>query len=452
MCMKNDKTELFETKPIPKAVAELSIPTILSTLVMMLYNLADTYFVGMLNDPIQNAAVTLAAPVMLAFNAINNLFGVGSSSVMSRALGRKDHETVRSASCFSFYCALLCAALISLGYIIFRTPVLNLLGADSQTADATSRYMLWTVACGACPAIMNVVMSYMIRSEGFAMHAGIGMMSGCMLNILFDPFFILPQFLNMGAAGAGLATFAANCIACIYFFVLLKVRKNSTYISLNPKFIRTPKAVVLDIFGIGIPASIQNLLNVTGMTILNNFTSAYGSDAVAAMGIAHKVNMIPLYLSMGLSQGVMPLISYNYTGGDHKRLKDSISYVSKLMLFVAFTLAVIVFIESGFIMRMFIKNTAVVFYGGTFLKLMSIGIPFIAVDFFAVAIYQALGKGKYSLIFAILRKIVLEIPFIIVLNYIYPLYGMAFSQTAAEIVLSVAAVMVLRKIIKELNI
>lgn len=450
--MKNDKTELFETKPIPKAVAELSIPTILSTLVMMLYNLADTYFVGMLNDPIQNAAVTLAAPMMLAFNAINNLFGVGSSSVMSRALGRKDYDTVRSASCFSFYCAFLCAAVISLVYIMFRVPVLNLLGADNQTADATARYMLWTVACGACPAILNIVLSYMIRSEGFAMQAGIGMMSGCLLNILFDPFFILPQFLNMGAAGAGLATFTANCIACIYFLVLLKTRKNSTYISLNPKYIRIPKAVALDIFGIGIPASIQNLLNVTGMTILNNFTSSYGSDAVAAMGIAHKVNMIPLYLSMGLSQGIMPLISYNYTGGNHKRLKDSISFVSKLMLSVAVVLAVIVFIESEFILRVFIKNSSVVAYGSSFLRLMSIGIPFLAVDFFAVAVFQSLGKGKYSLIFAILRKIILEIPFIILLNALFPLYGMAFSQTAAEIVLSAAAVIVMRKIIKELNI
>lgn len=450
--MKKDNRELFETTPIPKAVAVLCIPTILSTLVMMLYNLADTYFVGMLNDPIQNAAVTIAGPVMLAFNAVNNLFGVGASSVMSRALGRKDYDTVRNASCFSFYCALICAAAISILHICFKLPLMNVLGADETTRDATAKYMLWTVSCGACPAIMNVVLSYMIRSEGFAMHASAGMMSGCLLNIVFDPFFILPQFLDMGAAGAGFATFTANCIACLYFIVLLRVKKNSTYISLNPKYIRVSKPVMLDIFGVGIPASIQNLLNVTGMTVLNNFTAAYGSSAVAAMGIAHKVSMIPLYFSMGLGQGVMPLISYNYTSGDHRRLKEGFNFVVRLVIAVSITLTLLVFVNSGFIIRSFIQNKDVIIYGSKFLQFMSIGIPCVALDFFAVAIFQALGKGKYSLIFAILRKIVLEIPFIVILNYIYPLYGMALSQPAAELILAVVAVIILRRIIKNLDI
>ena len=144
----DEKTILFEQTAIPRAVAKLAIPTILSSLVMVIYNLADTYFVGMLNDPVQNAAVTLAAPVLLAFNAINNLFGVGSSSMMSRALGRKDYETVSRSSAFGFYCALICGILFSLVCIVFSTPLLDLLGADDITAAATADYMLWTVQCG----------------------------------------------------------------------------------------------------------------------------------------------------------------------------------------------------------------------------------------------------------------------------------------------------------------
>ena len=126
--MKVEKTELFESMPIPKAVWTLAVPTILSSLVMILYNLADTYFVGMLNDPLQNAAVTLAGPVLLAFNAINNLFGVGASSMMSRALGVRDHETVRRASSFGFYCALISGLLFSLMVALLNGPLLRLLG------------------------------------------------------------------------------------------------------------------------------------------------------------------------------------------------------------------------------------------------------------------------------------------------------------------------------------
>lgn len=266
------KIELFERMPVPNAVMKLAVPTILSSLVMVLYNLADTYFVGMLNNPIENAAVALAAPVLLAFNAVNNLFGVGSSSMMSRALGRRDYETVYKSSAFGFYCSIICGIIFSLLCTIFAQPLLSLLGADAETAASTAAYMKWTVTFGAAPAILNVVMAYLVRAEGASLHASLGTMSGCLLNIVLDPIFILPWGLNMGAEGAGLATFLSNCVACIYFFVLLWFKRGNTYVSINPKMFRLQKNIVLGIFGVGIPASIQNLLNVTGMTVLNNLS------------------------------------------------------------------------------------------------------------------------------------------------------------------------------------
>ncbi len=301
------KTQLFESTPVPRAVITLAIPTVLSSLVMVLYNLADTYFVGILNDPIQNAAVTLAGPVLLAFNAVNNLFGVGSSSMMSRALGAKDFDTVRRSSAFGFYLALFSGILFSLLVGVFQHPLLGLLGTNGETYNATQEYMLWTVVCGAAPAILNVVMAYLVRAEGESLHASIGTMSGCILNILLDPVFILPWGFNMGAAGAGLATFLSNCAACLYFFVLLFYKRGKTYVCVNPKMLCFRRSLVLGVCGVGVPASIQNLLNVTGMTILNNFASVYGSDAVAAMGISHKVQMIPMQIAMGVSKALCPL-------------------------------------------------------------------------------------------------------------------------------------------------
>lgn len=449
--MKKDKTELFETMPIPKAVMELSIPTVMGTLVMVLYNMADTFFVGRLNSPIQNAAVTLAAPVLLAFNAVNNLFGVGASSMMSRALGEKDYDTVQRSASFSFYCALISSLMISLIYSMFQNPILSVLGADSVTSEATKAYLLWTVTCGACPAILNVVLSNMVRSEGYAMHASIGVMSGCLLNIVLDPFFILPQFLNMGASGAGLATLIGNSVACLYYFVLLFLRRGNTYVCLNPRYFIVKRAAILSIFGVGIPASIQNLLNVTGMTILNHFTSGFGPDAVSAMGISHKLYLIPLYFSMGITQGVMPLISYNYASKNYKRMKDSIMFVLKIALAIVVVLMIGFYIFSGQLTRMFIKNDAIIAYGRVFLRAMCIGLPFLALDFSAVAVFQAIGKGRYSLAFAILRKIVLEIPALFVLNLLFPLYGLAWAQTCAEIGVALAAAIVLRHLFQNLT-
>lgn len=445
------KTLLFEQMPIPRAVAKLAVPTILSSLVTVLYNLADTYFVGMLNNSVQNAAVTLAAPLILAFNAVNNLFGVGSSSMMSRALGSRDYETVHRSSAFGFYCSIFCGLLFSLLYVIFQPFVLTILGADETTAEATAGYLRWTVACGAAPTILNVVMAYLVRAEGAALHASIGTMSGCILNIILDPVFILPWGLNMGAEGAGLATFLSNCVACGYFFVLLYVKRENTHVCIKPSMFCLKRKIVLGVCGVGIPASIQNLLNVTGMTVLNNFTSSYGSDAVAAMGITQKINMVPMQIAMGLSQGIMPLISYNYASGNTPRMKKTLTFATKIAISSLVAVAAGYFVGAGFLVRLFMQNPEIVAYGTRFLRGFCLGLPFLCMDFLAVGVFQAVGLGKNAFVFAILRKVVLEIPALIILNALFPLYGLAYAQFAAEIILAAAAVVVLIRMFAKLE-
>lgn len=445
------KPTLFETMPIPAAVAQLAVPTILSSLVMVIYNLADTYFVGMVNDPVQNAAVTLAGPVLLAFNAVNNLFGVGSSSMMSRALGRKDEDTVYRSSAFGFYCAMICGILFSLLCTIGKEPLLHLLGADAKTMAATGAYMKWTVSFGAVPAILNVVLAYMVRAEGAALHASIGTMSGCLLNIVLDPVFILPWGFHMGAEGAGLATFLSNCVACIYFLVLIFVKRGSTYVCLDPRKLSLNKMIVLGVCGVGIPAAIQNLLNVTGMTILNNFTSSAGADAVAAMGITQKINMVPMYVAMGLSQGIMPLISYNYASGNHKRMKATISFSAKISLCFIGVAVILYYAGAGQLISLFMKNEVIVGYGMRFLRGFCLGLPFLCIDFLAVGVFQAVGMGREALVFAVMRKVILEIPALYILNHLFPLYGLAYAQFAAELVLAVAAVIVLQRLFRRLE-
>ena len=445
----NEKIQLFETAPIPGAVAKLAVPMIFSSLVMVLYNMADTYFVGMMNDPVENAAVSLAAPVLLAFNAVNNLFGVGTSSMMSRAMGRKDYKTVSESSAFGFYCSLICGVLFGLLCGILNSPLLTLIGADETTRAATQGYMFWTVYLGAAPAILNVVMAYLVRSEGAALHASIGTMSGCLLNIILDPIFILPWGLNMGAAGAGCATFLSNCVACLYFFVLLYIKRGNTFVCIDPRKFRVKKRIIIEVCGVGIPASIQNLLNVTGMTILNNFTSVYGADAVAAMGITYKIYMVPMQVALGFSQGIMPLVSYTFAAGKIGRMKDTILFAFKIIVPALIVVSVGYFAGADTLISLFMKNDAIIAYGASFLRGFCMGITFLGIDFLAVGVFQALGFGRYALVFAIMRKVVLEIPALIILNRLFPLYGLAYAQFTAELILSICAVIMLRHIFKK---
>lgn len=445
-----DRRALFEDVAIPRAVMTLSIPTILSSLVSVLYSLADTYFVGMLNDPVQTAAVTLAAPVLLAFNAVNNLFGVGSSSMMSRALGRGDLPTLRRSSAFGFWGAVAGGVFFSVLCTVLRSPLLGMLGADAATAAPTNAYLNWTVSLGAVPAILNVVIAYMVRSEGATLHASIGTMSGCFLNIVLDPLFILG--LDMGAAGAALATFLSNCAAVCYFLVYLFIRRGKTMVCIDPRALHGLNGkVVGGVFAVGVPASIQNLLNVVGSTLFNNLAAPFGAAALAAMGICTKVNMVPMYIAMGLSQGIMPLISYTYASRNTKRMKECFAFTARISVAFMVAVAALLFLFPGPVVSLFIQDAETVRYGTRFLRGLCLGIPLLGMDFLAVGVFQATGQGLYALAFALLRKLALEIPLMYLLNALFPLYGLPYAQPGAELVMTVAVLVVLARLFRRIE-
>ena len=311
--------------------------------------------------------------------------------------------------------------------------------------------MFWTVTCGAVPSILNVVLGYMVRSEGASLHASIGTMSGCVLNIILDPFFILPWGLNMGAAGAGCATFIANSVACVYFFILLYAKRKSTLVCISPKKFTLEGAIVGGIFAVGIPACIQNLLNVVGMTILNNKMASYGADPVAAMGIVQKINMIPLQMVLGASQGIMPLVSYNYASRNQKRMKDAYMFAIKVAMVFCIAVVALYYLAATPLVGLFMENPTVVDIGAKLLRGFCIGLPFLCIDFITVGVFQSVGLGKNALFFAIARKILLEIPAIFVLDSLFPLYGLAYTQFVAEFVLAILALVVVIRLFKRLE-
>ncbi len=443
------KQDLFETASIPKAVATLAIPTILSSLVMVVYNVADTYFVGLLDDAVETAGVTLAAPMLLAFNAVNNLFGIGASSAMSRALGQGKSDKARQCSALGFYCAFLAALLFSLLTFVGQNPLLQLLGANAETVEATRGYLLWAVTINAAPAILNVVLAYLVRAEGAAFHASAGTMLGCLLNIALDPLFILPWGFAMGAAGAGVATFISNLTACAYFAVLLYCKRKQTIVSVALKDLSFDREMMRDILSVGVPASIQNLLNVTGMTVYNNFASAYGSNVVAAMGIVQKIQLLPIQITMGASQGVMPFIGYNYAAKQLQRMREATLFLLKCLVPFLLVVAAFCSVFAAPLVGLFMKDPEVIFYGRQFMWGFALALPFLCFDYTTVAVFQAIGAGRKSLHFAFLRKIVLEIPAIIALNFLIPVYGIAYASLTAEIVMTILAFKALKDTLTE---
>lgn len=448
---KISREELFEKTPVWNAIFALTIPMIISSIVSMVYNLSDTYFVGALNDSVQNAAITLAAPAMTVFYGVTNLFGIGASSLMSRSMGKRDIDTVKRASATGLYLGLGGAILLSAITLIWNRQTLGILGTDAITYQATKDYMFWTVCLGSVPGIMSIMFAYLLRAEGRSMQASIGQMSGCILNIILDPFFILPFGLNLGAAGAGLATFIANCVACIYFLLLLRRERDKTYVCLNPAFITLKSYILTSIFVVGVPGIFQNILNVISMTILNNIVAGYGADVVAAIGIANKINQLPIQIVFGFTQGVMPLIGFNYASKNYPRMKEGIKKTYILTISALMVILVLFNVAGQPIVRLFMDNDAIVKTGAWFLSGFGISLPFLCIDFMVVGISQAFGLGKPALIFSFVRKLALEIPFILLLNKWAGVMGVAYAQCSTEVIMAIIAVFVQMSLLKGLK-
>lgn len=240
-----------------------------------------------------------------------------------------------------------------------------------------------------------------------------------------------------------MATCLSNCCALAYFLIYLTVRRKTTLVCVSPKAFTLRRDIAGGVCAVGVPASIQNLLNVTSSTLLNNLAAPHAAQALAAMGICSRIAMVPMYVAMGISQGVMPLIGYNYASRNIRRMKEAIRFTLRLDLLLLSSLAALLFLFPGFFVGLFIDDAQTVAYGMRFLRGLSLSAPFLCVDFLGVGVFQAVGMGRESFLFAILRKIILEIPFLLLLNTLSPLYGLAYAQPATELIMAVSSTAVL---------
>ena len=420
--------DVFEKVPVPKAVFTLAVPTVLSMLVTIIYNMADTFFVGQTGDANQVAAVSLTMPLFTIFIACGNLFGVGGSSFISRALGQGENEKVKHISSFCFYTCMIFAILIGLVFIVFMKPILKMIGSSPNTEGYAEQYMLY-ISAGAALVVLANSLANIIRSEGAAKHSMIGMMIGTAVNIVLDPIMILSM--NLGVAGAAIATLIGNLCSVVYYIVyILKV---SSILSVSVKDFRISEGIAASVFLIGVPASLNNLLMSISNIILNNQLVKYGDEPVAAMGVALKANMLVVFLQMGIAMGIQPLVGYNFGARNFKRMKSVMKFSALCTIILGAVLTAVYFFNTESIIKIFIDDEKVIDYGIKMLKALMVSGPFLGIMFVFTFTFQAMGKVIPSLILSISRQGLIYIPSVIILNRIIGIEGIIYSQPASDI-------------------
>lgn len=319
------KTKLvFESVPISKAILTLAIPTVISQLITTVYNLADTYWVGQINDSNQLAALAVAFPTQIILTAIANLFGIGAGTCISRFLGADNRKEASQTATVGLYVGLVTAFIFSLLLMLFRPWCLALLGSTQAIESYVNTYLNWAVVCGGIFSIFNMLTANIIRGEGMSKQASFGLSLGGIMNIILDPFFVLSFGFGMEIKGAAAATFLSNIITTLYFgFLLWKQRENSV-VSVNPRGAFSDVSMQKDILLAGLPSALQALLSAVSNITLNSLIIDYGEAAEAAIGITKKIDAIPLGALTGLAQGTVPLIAYNYGAKNHKRMNQTL--------------------------------------------------------------------------------------------------------------------------------
>lgn len=437
--MKNS-TEIFESAPVPLAVAKMAVPTVASMLVSVVYNMVDTFFVGQLGDANQVAAVSIATPVFLFLMAAGNVFGVGGSSFISRTLGEKKPEKIKNISSFCFYGGLAASIVGMLIFLLGTKGILGLVGASEATYPYAAKYLEY-IAYGAPTVVLSVAFTNLLRGEGAATVSMVSMMSGTVTNIILDPVFILPSIfgipmLDMGVTGAAVATVIGNVVTlaiCLWH----ALGKNSL-LSIHPRYFTVRHRIALSTVSIGIPASVNNVLMSLSNIVMNIFLKncdGGGDNAIAGMGVAMKANMLVVFLQFGVAMGTQPLIGYNFGAKNFARMKHIMRFAMLCTLLIGSLMTGLYIIFSHSIIRRFVPGAYdVIDLGCRMLNALMMSGPFLGILFMFSFTFQAMGKALPSLALAVSRQGFVFLPMLFIGRAVAGLYGVIYAQPVADII------------------
>ena len=409
--MEDKTTEIFKNAPVPKAVLSNAIPAIISMIMVLAYNLADTFFIGQTKNAYMVAAVSVATPAFLIFMAIGMLFGIGGTSLISRMLGQGKNEKAKSISSFCFWTGLVIGIVSMVLIWVFNKPICYLVGASDETLEYTSQY-LSILAVSVPFLIISNMYSNIIRAEGCAQKAMVGMIIGNVANIVLDPVMIL--LFKWNIAGAAIATTIGNILATLYYMQHL-VSKNSL-LSISLKDYKAGDHIATGVLSIGIPASFNSLLMSTSNIIINNLMKVYGDMAVAGLGVAMKVNMIVVMLLIGLGTGIQPLLGYCFGAKNKQRYLAVLKFSVCLALAMSIVMTIICYLGAGPLVTAFLENKDAFSFGFQFSRIYIISGPVLGILFVMINAIQSTGAALPSLVLSISRQGLLFIPILFILN------------------------------------
>ena len=447
-----DRTELFERMPIPKAVMTLAVPTIIGQMIVLIYSLADTFFIGRTGNPYMVGAASLILPVFNMSIPLANMFGVGGGTLISRLMGAREDEDAGKISAFCFYASLALGLALSLSVFIFMNPLLTALGASEETRGFARQYAFCVLVLGGIPTILQMMLAGLLRSVGCARQAGFGVSLGGILNIALDPLFMFVIFpRGMEVVGAGCATMLSNCITMVYFLGVLYSLRGKTVLSLSMRLGMPDAGKIRQIFAVGIPAAVATLLFDMDFIMIDRLMSAYGDIPLAAVGIVLKAERLPLNVGIGLCQGMVPIAGYNFASGNRTRMKGSLTFARNAGLVVAAVAVAMYLLLAPQIMGGFINDAETVRIGTGFLRARCLATPFMFLCFSLVHFFQAVGEGRTALFLAVLRWAVFNIPMLFIFNAIFGMYGIVWTQMIADIFTVIGSYIIYFRFIRKLE-
>ncbi len=433
---KENSLSVFDSMPVKKAVIKNAIPAIIAMLMVLVYNLADTFFIGLTHNDLQVAAVSLATPVFLIFMALGTIFGIGGTSVISRAMGEGEIDYAKKVSAFCMWSCVVLGISVSALFYVFMDDILVLVGASADTWDFTKGYLNIVILCGPFVLISNCY-SNIIRAEGKPAKAMVGMLIGNLLNIILDPIMILGFGWNIN--GAAIATVIGNVVGAIYY--LFYYMSGKSELSIHIKDFSVKDKVCTSVLSIGIPASLGVLLMSVSQIVMNSLMSGYGDMAIAAAGVAMKVTMIIGMVSMGLGQGVQPLLGYCVGSKNWKRFKEILHFSILFSFILGTILTVICYFFANNIVSVFLTQEDAFNYGIQFTRILLSTAFLFGIFYCLINALQAMGAAIPSLVVNICRQGLIYIPVLFILKGLIGVQGLIWAQPVAD-VLSLTLVVV----------
>ena len=413
---------------------KLCLPAVLIMLVMVIYHMADVFFIGQTGDPNKVAAVSLASPMFSILSGLGVLLGNGGCTAISLALGKGDYTKIKKISSFCVWAAMVVGFIFLAVVLGLMEPVCRLLGADSETFDFTVEY-LRVIAIGAPIIMLTNVVPALIRADGSTTDSMIGNMVGTVLNIALDPLMITT--FGMGVTGAALATVIANAASLVYYAYFLRT-KGKIY-SVNPRHISFEKDVVWTVISLGLPMSFSTILGSVAGTIANNLMMSYGSIAVAGQSVASRIGQIISMVVMGVCMGMQPAISFNYSARNKPRLTEILIKTTGLSVALGTALSLLCLIFRDQLLNAFLDNSNVLEIGRVCLLASIVIGPFYGFYQICTTYLQSAGKSKEAIIVSLLEKGLVYIPMLLLMNWLFRMYGIIFAGTVTTVISAVAA-------------